>query len=178
MEISHQTWLKSVVGRDLTEGEARELFMISRRDQHQQGEHLFSEGDEASSLFLLANGTVEITKRTADGQPHSIASHEAGAVLGEMSLLTRENHSASAVVRSDSATILRITWKDLDELLAREPLVAYKFMYALARVLARRLKTINLRLADIAQRTPDHNLHEQIEEFKSFKKKVLSDSNP
>ena len=175
MEISHLTWLKSIVGKDLTDAEARELFMISVRERFNKGDKLFEEGSEANALFLMADGEVDILKKLPDGSSHSLAMHGAGAVVGEMSLLTREMRSASAVVRSSDATVLRVTWKDLEELLLREPAVAYKLMYALARVLAGRLKTINVRLSDLATRTADHNPHEQIEEFQAFKKNLLSD---
>lgn len=175
MEISHLTWLKSVVGKDLTDAEARELFMISARERFSRGDQLFEEGSEPNALFLLADGEVDIMKKLPDGTLHGLATHSAGAVVGEMSLLTREMRSASAVVRSPEATVLRVTWKDLEELLKREPAVAYKLMYALARVLAGRLKTINVRLGDAATRSANNNPHEQIEEFQAFKKKLFAD---
>jgi len=175
VEISHITWLKSAVGKDLTDAEARELFMISARERFSRGEHLFEEGSEPNALFLLADGEVDILKKLPDGALHGLATHSSGAVVGEMSLLTREMRSASAVVRSPEATVLRVTWKDLEELLRREPAVAYKLMYALARVLAGRLKTINLRLGDAAARSANNNPHEQIEEFQAFKKKLFAD---
>ena len=175
MEISHLTWLKSNVGGDLTDAEARELFMISARERFVRGDHLFEEGAEPNALFLLADGEIEILKRLTDGAAHSLAVHGTGAVVGEMSLLTREQRSASAVVRSAEATVLRVTWKDFEELLKREPAVAYKLMYALARVLAGRLKAINIRIGDMASRTVNHNPHEQIEEFQAFKKRLFSD---
>ncbi len=175
MEISHLTWLKSIVGKDLTDAEARELFMISHRERYSRGDRLFEEGSEATSLFLMADGEVDILKKLPDGTTHILATHGGGAVVGEMSLLTRELRSASALVKSDEATVLRITWKDLEALLQREPAVAYKLMYSLARVLAGRLKAINVRLADLANRTADHNPHEQIEEFQAFKKKLFAD---
>ncbi len=175
MEISHLNWLKSIVGKDLTDGEARELFMISRRETYRRGDQVFAEGDDANALFLIAFGEVDIRKKLADGTQHSLAVHPEGAVIGEMSLLTRELRSASATVTSSDATILRVTAKDLDELLSREPAVAYKLMYALARVLAGRLKAINHRLADLSTRTVDSSPHEQIEEFQAFKRKLFSD---
>ena len=175
MDISHLTWLKSMVGGDLTDAEARELFMISARERFVLGDKLFDEGGEPNALFLLADGEVEILRRLPDGTAHSLAVHAAGAVVGEMSLLTRELRSAAAVVRSPEATVLRVTWRDFEELLRREPVVAYKLMYALARVLAGRLKTINKRIGDMASRTVDHNPHEQIEEFQAFKKRLFSD---
>ena len=175
MEISHLTWLNSAVGKDLTDAEARELFMLSHRERFARGAKLFEEGSEPNALFLLADGEVDIIKRLPDKTEHALATHARGAVVGEMSLLTRELRSASAVVRSPEATVLRVTWKDFEELLKREPIVAYKLMYALARVLAGRLKTINVRLGEVSARNANHNPHEQIEEFQAFKQKLFSD---
>jgi CRP-like cAMP-binding protein len=175
MEISHHTWLKSSVGRELSEGEARELFMISKRERYVRGDRLFAEGDEPTSLYLLAEGEVDVVQRRADGSEHMLARHPAGAIVGEMSLLTREARSASALIASAEATILRVTARDLEDLLAREPAVAYKVMYALARVLATRLRAVNHRLTDMSERTANANPHEQIEEFAAFKKKLFTD---
>lgn len=175
MDISHHVWLKSAVGRELSEGEARELFMISRRERHARGDHLYVEGDEPTSMFLLVEGEVDVRKRSADGVEHSLARHQAGAIVGEVHLITREQQSASAIVASPEAVVLRVGARELDELLAREPTVAFKLMHALARVLANRLKAVNFRLVDMAARTPNANPHEQIEEFAAFKKKLFTD---
>jgi CRP-like cAMP-binding protein len=174
-EISHLTWLKSIVGKDLTDAEARELFMISHRERFVGGDHLFDEGEPAAALFLIADGEVDIVKKVVGTNPHTLATHGGGAIVGEMSLLTREQRSASAVIRSDDATVLRVTWKDLDQLLQREPAVAYKLMASLARMLAGRLKAVNTRLTELAAKTPNNNPYEQIEEFQAFKKKLFSD---
>ena len=177
-EISHQLWLTSVIGKDLTDGEARELFMISRRERYEKGQKLFDEGEEPIALFLLAEGTVEITKRIGilgGGHTTVLASLSAGAIVGEMSLLTKEKRSASAIVSTPTATALRVSWKDLEDLIAQNPAVAYKLMYALSRTLATRLRNINARLAEMAERNLNHAPHEQIEEFQTFKKKLFSD---
>jgi len=174
-DISHQLWLKSVIGKDLTDGEARELFMISRRELFKKGERLFEEGEEPVALFLLAEGSVEITKKIGGGNTTVLAALGGGSIVGEMSLLTKEKRSAAAVVVTNTATALRVSWKDFEELLAQNPAVAYKLMYALARTLATRLRNINVRLAEMADRNQNNAPHEQIEEFQSFKKKLFSD---
>ena len=177
-EMNHQLWLTSVIGKDLSDSEARELFMISRRERYEKGQRLFDEGEEPVALFLLTEGTVEITKRVGSaggGNTTALASLSAGAIVGEMSLLTKEKRSAAAIVMTPTATVLRISWRDFEELLGQNPAVAYKLMYALARTLATRLRNINVRLADIAERSVNHAPHEQIEEFQSFKKKLFSD---
>jgi CRP-like cAMP-binding protein len=149
--------------------------MISRRETYRRGDVLFAEGEDPSAIFLVAVGEVDIRKKLSDGSSHSLAVHHTGAVVGEMSFLTREQRSASAIVTSSEATILRVTAKDLHELLAREPAVSSKFMFALAGVLAGRLRAVNKRLTEMATATLDQNPHEQIEEFEAFKRKLFSD---
>ena len=173
-EVSHHLWLKSVIGKDLLDGEARELFMISRRERYSKGDKLFEEGAEPAELFLLAEGAVDITKKIGDGTM-VIAVLSSGSIVGETSLLTREKRSASAIVSTPTATALRVSWKDFEELLSQNPAVAYKLMYALARVLAMRLRNINMRVVEMSDRTPNNTPHEEIEEFASFKKKLFSD---
>ena len=173
-EITHQLWLGSIVGKDLLEGEARELFMISRREHYTKGEKLFDEGADAVALFLLADGAVDIVKKTQSGTT-TLATLHKGSIVGEMSLLTKEKRSATALVSSERATTLKISWKDFEELLTQNPACAYKLMYALARVLAARLRNINARLAEMGERNLNHAPHEQIEEFAAFKNKLFSD---
>jgi CRP-like cAMP-binding protein len=174
MEVTHQLWLTSIVGKDLLEGEARELFMISRREHYTKGEKLFEEGSDAVALFLLAEGSCDIVKKTPNGTL-TVAQLHKGSIVGEMSLLTKEKRSASGIISSDKATALRIGWKDFEELLTQNPAVAYKLMYALARVLATRLRNINARLAEMGERNLNHAPHEQIEEFAAFRNKLFSD---
>lgn len=173
-EINHQLWLTSIVGKDLVEGEARELYMISRREHFNKGEKLFEEGADAVAFWLLVQGDVDIVKRTSAGAT-SLATLHKGSIVGEMSLITKEKRSASAVVTSDTATTLKVTWKDFEELLTQNPAVAYKLMYSLARVLAHRLRSINARIAEMGERNLNNAPHEQIEEFAAFKNKLFSD---
>jgi CRP-like cAMP-binding protein len=172
-EISHQLWLTSIVGKDLSDSEARELFMISRREKFQKGEKLFEEGSEPIALFLVADGAVDICKKIGSEQL-VLASLHKGAIVGEMSLLTKEKRSASAVVTQET-TVLRVSWKDFEELLTQNPAVAFKLMYALARVLAMRLRNINTRIAEMSERNLNHAPHEQIEEFAAFRTKLFDD---
>jgi CRP-like cAMP-binding protein len=174
-EISHHLWLKSGIGNDITDGDARELFMVSRRERYTKGEKLFDEGDEPAAFFLVADGTIDVLKRGLDGSTMVLATMSEGAIVGEMSLLTQEKRSAGAIVVSDNATVLRVLRKDFEELLTQSPQVAYKLVYALARVLALRLRNVNTKLAEMSARNQDHAPHEQIEEFAAFKNRLFSD---
>src|SRR5437868_1308196 len=115
-EITHHLWLQSGIGKDLSEAEARELFMNSRRERYTGGDKLFEEGDAPVSFFLIASGEVDVVKRGERGTSTVLATLGTGSVVGEMSLLTGDTRSATAFVKKD-ATVLRVQWKDFEELL-------------------------------------------------------------
>lgn len=168
-EINHKAWLDSGIGRDMTDGEARELFMISRREHFQSGERLFDEGETPAAFFLVCKGEVDVVKQDA-----LLATLGPGSLVGEMSLLTKEKRSAAAVVKTE-AVVLRVAWKDFEDMLSQSPQAAYKLMVSIARLMALRLHAINARLAELSMKNANQAPHEQIEEFQDFKKKLLSD---
>ena len=51
--VSHELWMNSVLGRELEEGEARELFLISTRESFNKDDLLFRQGDASKSLYLI-----------------------------------------------------------------------------------------------------------------------------
>ena len=65
---------------------------------------------------------------------------------------------------------------DFQELLRHNPGVAYKLVYALASVLAMRLKRINLKVAELTTtEVTGVSNKSKLEEFASFKKKLMSE---
>jgi CRP-like cAMP-binding protein len=172
-EINFRVWLDSSLGQELSEAEARELYHISRREEYEDGGHLFQEGDPAEELFLIVRGEVQVLKR--HGDDHAvIATLGVGSVVGEMSLLTKTKRGASARSKGDSM-VLRVRWKDFEELLSHYPGAAYKMVFSLARILAGRLKSINLKVAELQTDAEKATEGNRLEEFASFKQKLMSD---
>lgn len=174
-ELTLTLWQQSAIGRDMSEAEARELLLLSRREHYALGEALFREGDVAAEFFLIVDGEVDVIKRGHDEKTSVLATLGAGAILGETSLLTREARSATAQARSD-ATVLRVRWEDFESFLRENPAGAYQIVFGLARLLAMRLKRINAKVADLT--TSEGVLPEpdpKFEEFASFKHKLLSE---
>lgn len=58
--------------RGLPPIELDRLAEIAQELKHAKGETIFSEGDEASSVWVLYQGRLEIFKYTSDGKPHTI----------------------------------------------------------------------------------------------------------
>ena len=83
-------------------------------------ERIIVEGRPGSSLFVLADGKLEVLIRQTDGQDLPVATLESGAVFGEMSLLT--GAARSATVRSvDSAVVYEIGQQQIAPILRNRP---------------------------------------------------------
>ena len=78
----------------LTEAEILHLTEIMRPRRLAARENIVREGDGGNSLFIIAEGVVEVTVRRADKSVR-LAVLEAGEFFGEMSLLTGEPRSAT-----------------------------------------------------------------------------------
>jgi CRP-like cAMP-binding protein len=172
---SHQVWLDSAIGSELTENESRELYLISKRQHYEEGKKLFVEGDPAKEIFLILEGEVDVIKLGGSGGQTILATLGPRAILGEMSLLTREKRSATAQVRK-SVDLLRIEWDDIEKLFSHHPEVAYKLIVGIARMMAGRLKRINAKVADMMEGAEGAGEQKRsIEEFAVFKKKLFSE---
>ncbi|MDE2133349.1 MAG: patatin-like phospholipase family protein [Alphaproteobacteria bacterium] len=93
------------------------------------GAVLKRDGDNDSALFLVVTGSLGVF---VDGR--QVAHVPPGETVGEMSLLSRERHTAQLVALRDSE-LLRISPEGFDALIARHPRV----MLSMMRVLVRRL---------------------------------------
>lgn len=121
----HRSWLRRnpLLGA-LGDGAVPDLVSGSHRRTLREGETLFSEGDAGSSLFLLQEGTVAISKMIA-GEPQLIARVRPGDVVGELSLLTGAPRSATVQATAESV-LLEIRKEDLQPILERSPELALR----------------------------------------------------
>jgi CRP-like cAMP-binding protein len=132
---------------------------ICSEEHHTKGKQLFAEGDEATSLFILEEGTVElqISRETAvygleEGTAEfQISGHtpvytlsEGGSLFGWSSLVETAKYTASAVCSTDMKAI-RIDTRRLNRIFTANPDIGLTFY--------RRLSSLfNQRLAKIYQR--------------------------
>jgi len=105
------------------------------------GNELFREGDAGDGLYLLVSGEVNVVKQGPEGE-HLLAKLEAGAVLGEMSLITSDARSATGRALGD-VIVLRLPAAGFRTLIDSGSTAALKIAYAIAEVLARRLAAMN-----------------------------------
>jgi CRP-like cAMP-binding protein len=78
---------------------------------------LFREGQEGDSLYILAEGSVQLYKSAEDGREVVLRTLKAGELFGEVVLFEARRYPASAVTLAPSV-LLRLTRLQVDCLLA------------------------------------------------------------
>jgi len=116
--------------------------------QVKAGTLIVTEGGTSGHLYVLMDGKVEVIK--GDTVVATIA--EPGAVLGEMSVLLDQPHTATVRACSDS---IIYEFEDAASFLKQQPGVAL----LIARMLAQRLNVANTYLADLKRQYAGHGTH-------------------
>ncbi|MFN8637720.1 MAG: cyclic nucleotide-binding domain-containing protein [Chloroflexota bacterium] len=110
------------------------------------GTTIIRQGSSAVALYLILEGRVEVSREPDDGgRPTPLATLEPGDVFGEMAVLDDETRSSSVTASEPTRCALLSRWELLQEL-RRHPELAIE----LIRVLARRIRTLNERLAALS----------------------------
>ena len=115
------------------------------------GDIVFNEGEVGDSLFVIAEGAVEVLHRSPNGERVVIAELEAPQFFGEMSLIDKEYRSAS--VRSKTNTqLLQLSNENL-HVFAKNYRNGFTWVIVnIARVLSSRMRETNRRYAEALAR--------------------------
>ena len=114
------------------------------------GGRVFSEGDAADALYLVASGTVRLSVH----QRHldlAVASLGAGEALGWSWLVPPQRWDFDAV-SPGGATLVRIPADELASVMRDDPAVAAALTDAMLRVVSRRLRDTRIQLLDLLAR--------------------------
>ena len=113
-------------------------------------ERLVVQGQEGGSLFVLADGELEVLLRQGDGEDVLVDTMRKGAVVGEMSLLTGEPRTAT-VRALDGAVVYEIGASQYAPILRAHP----ELVDVLAQLMVDRLRERRRRL-DAREAARDH----------------------
>ena len=119
------------------------------------GDVLIEEGDEQESLYVILSGTLHIVASHTT-RPILLAAFGEGDSIGEINLFDPATASATAVVRTDGL-IWMLTRKELESFLAADPVAGISVMKGLLRQVARRIRSMNEKLATAEQRASIQN---------------------
>ena len=99
------------------------------------GEFVFRTGDEATQMYLVRSGKVEVILDTYEGERVVVADLEPGEVFGEISFFDGGPRTASAQA-SEESELLECTHETLLDFLSKHPHAALDLM----RVMGKRLR--------------------------------------
>ncbi len=113
--------------------------------RYKEGEFLFSEHTPREKIFLIYEGHIELTKKTAIGREQKLSYFSKFDFLGEGSLTDESDHSTNARATMPTTALL------LDRKFFEENgSISLKVFSNIARVISRRMRQTNARMVSSA----------------------------
>lgn len=140
--------------KDLAEKEMQLVEAVAKVEQHGPGEEIFSEGDDAVSLYVIRHGSVKIS-RSENGEIMTITTLGTGSHFGEMAFLDAEKRSAT-VTAVEPTELSRIYFQDLRKVMDANPGIAIKVYRSLALFLCGRLRVTTTDLSFVREKNLRH----------------------
>ena len=114
---------------------------------YEKGDHLIDEGTRGDRLYLMVEGTADVTANLGERGELQLAILRRGETFGEMELIDTQDRSATVIAAEPTKTLELTNMKFL-KLFNRDPNVFRIMMMNLARDLSRRLRAADKRMAD------------------------------
>lgn len=115
---------------------------ICREQRFVSGEHVFREGEIGDRLYLIVDGEVRITRQIPGSGEEALAVLKPGSLFGEMAVLDHGPRSTDAIANRET-TCLTILRSDFELLLQRNRDMAVAVLWAVVRLVSKRLRATN-----------------------------------
>jgi CRP-like cAMP-binding protein len=124
------------------------------------GVEIIREGEAGDFMMLLVEGRIEVFKQDKWNAPRLIAVLEAGATLGEMSMIDGEPRFASCIA-AEPTTVAVLSREALARIIVEQPMLGAKVLMELALMLSQRLRQTSSRLVNFLDK--QRELQEQVQ---------------
>ena len=138
---------------DLIDDELNNFYPYLKEVKMEKGQQFITEGEEGDCLYLLLDGEVEINqaltlsmnKGESDKREKSILklSSDIHPQFGEMSMFNEGDRRTANIRAETSCSLVRLDKKDLFEICNAHPVVGYKLMRNLGRIISENLVKAN-----------------------------------
>ena len=119
------------------------LASIASQEEHRKGEVLFEEGEQGSKLYVVADGSVRISKMVPGIGEEALAILRPGSYFGEMEFIDRELRRAARALVHETAILYTFKYEDMDALLGTDRDLALAIQQSMLVTLSRRLRATN-----------------------------------
>lgn len=133
--------------RDFDDAELAALLELAEPTVHAPGQCIVKQGEAGNSMYLIADGTAEITMHTDSESAITLSRIGPGDFFGELAVVDHEPRSADVTVLTE-CTVLKITMSLMRMFAVESPSAAFKLAIAVLEVVGRRLRAQNRRYSD------------------------------
>ncbi|MFT3841636.1 MAG: cyclic nucleotide-binding domain-containing protein [Myxococcaceae bacterium] len=126
----------------LTTAQLRKLAAAVHLVEHKGSEHIFKEGDAGTSMYIIKEGKVRISKMVPGIGEEALAILEPGQYFGEMSLIEDGPRSADAIAHI-GCKLYQLEREKLDQVMFTDKELAYVLLWTFVRTLSARLRETN-----------------------------------
>ena len=123
------------------------LARIARERVFGPGEAIFRHGDRSEGLFVVLEGAVKITRSIGEVGEETLAVLRTGQHFGEMSLIDDNVPRSADATAHQRVRALMLPRDDLRDLMFVDRDLAYDLLWRFVRLLTRRVRESNDRLA-------------------------------
>ncbi len=129
----------------LSAGQLARVAEIAAARRVEAGSVLFREGAPGDEMYVVASGTVRISKEIPGAGEEALTLLGPGSYFGEMAAIDEAPRSADAVAHV-TCELLVVRREDLDRLMFLDKDLAYVLLWAFVRTLSSRLRETNDKL--------------------------------
>lgn len=128
----------------LDDEELAEVARFSRWMRYGSGETVFSEGGPATQMYIVKEGEVLVSKRSADGKSVPLASFIAGDCFGELDMFENAPRPATAVAESGAVLLaFPMEGASFQKTLENSPHISASILLKLLAIVAGRIRSTN-----------------------------------
>jgi CRP/FNR family cyclic AMP-dependent transcriptional regulator len=138
---------KNHLFRDFSANEITQLCNHLIGYKGNKGDAIFVEGQQAGYLCIIIDGSLDVIKDTGTGKSRKITDVPVGHMVGEMSLIDGEPHSATAIA-AEPVLLAALTRQSLADLVYENPELGAKFYREMAILISRRLRNTDAELVN------------------------------
>lgn len=134
----------------LSEDEVARLVESCEQSTHEEGQAIFSEGDEGDDLYIVQSGKVRISKAISLEVDRTLTVLGTGGVFGELAIVGEGARSATAMAL-EKTQVLALSKQSFLRLTEEAPVLGLKVMGRFAAMLAERLRVTTDLLRETVQ---------------------------
>jgi CRP-like cAMP-binding protein len=131
---------------ELNDEQMSRLAAVGATQSYKRGDTIFSQGEEGKQMFVICSGAVRVSRTVPGIGEEAFAVLKRGSVFGEMAVFDDIPRSADAIAHS-SCELFVVEKEALHRLFAHNRLLACNVLDKMVRLLSRRLRESNDKLA-------------------------------